>query len=141
MAIDRRGGLAPLLLAPGEFSLGLGELAQLLFPFDFESSGDQPVLGIDRAVAPFGALSLIAVPLHLPPPLCQNLVVLGLKLVSRGQGCVDRGWLDRLEHAVGNGLIDIHTTDTETMATTTSNHGRVATKITGRGTVAVIMGA
>jgi hypothetical protein len=65
-------GARSFAFTPGELGLGVLELAQALFPLAFETTGDEPVLGIDSAVAALGPLCLVPGTLGGAPPLGQR---------------------------------------------------------------------
>ena len=58
-----------LLLAQREFGLCLGELAERVLPVALKAAGDQPVLGLDLAIAPLSPVGLVFGALDLQPPL------------------------------------------------------------------------
>jgi hypothetical protein len=61
--------------AAGEFGLGVGEGLQRGVPFGFQAAGDQPVVGVDGAVAVFGATGLVSGLFELASPLVERGVV------------------------------------------------------------------
>jgi hypothetical protein len=74
-----------LTLAQGELGLRLGERGKRALPVALQAAGDQPVLGLDLAVAPFGPLGLVASTLDLQPPSRQRLIVVLLERLGRLQ--------------------------------------------------------
>jgi len=83
-------GFRPGGLAAGELGLGVGELLQGVVPFGFQAPGDQPVFRVDSPVPAFGSASLVAGLFDLASPLGQRGIVAVLKVLSGGQGGVQR---------------------------------------------------
>ena len=139
---DRRGYGAPsLLFAPGQLGFGLGQVAQALLPFGFEPAGDQAVVGIDRAVAPFGPLRSIALALDLAPPLRQGGIAIGFELLGRRERRFDRGRLDGLEQGPADRLVDLHAADSEAVDAPTLDDVLAGAVVAGRGVGAAVVGA
>jgi hypothetical protein len=99
-------GFRSARFAAGEFGVGVGELLQRLVPFGFQPAGDQAVVGVDRAVAAFGATGPIAGLLDLPAPLRQGGVVAVLEVLGGGQAGLQRGGLQRRQERLGDGGVD-----------------------------------
>src|SRR5262249_60913786 len=76
-----------LLLATRQLSLRGFERAKALLPIALEAAGNQPIVGIDGAIAPLGTACLVARPLDAEPPLLEGCLAIGLKAL----GSSDRG--------------------------------------------------
>ena len=105
-----------LMLAHGEFGLGGGELRERLLPVALQAARDEPVLGLDLAVAALGALGLVAGALDLQPPLFERRVVVGFKRLGRAQRRLDAGGSERGQQRAGDRLVDLHAADAEAPA-------------------------
>ncbi len=104
----RAGGFAA-----GEFGLGVGEGLQRGVPFGFQAAGDQPVVGVDGAVAAFGPAGLVAGLLDLAAPLRQRGVVAVLELLGGGQAGLQRGGLQRGQERLGDRGVDRRPADAQ----------------------------
>jgi len=67
--------LGSLLLAQSQLGLGLGQRPERGLPVAFQAAGNEPVLGLDLAVAALSALGLVLGTLDLQAPLAQRGVV------------------------------------------------------------------
>ena len=93
------------------------------------------MLGLDRAVAPLGALRLILGALDLQAPLLQRGVVILLERLGRGERGLDAGGGERGQQRVGDRLVDLGAADPETpLATALDEHA--ARAVVGRAVVA-----
>ena len=88
-------GRGAVLLAAGQLVLGVGQCLQRGVPLGFQAAGDQPVFGVDRPVAAFGAAGCVAGLLDLAAVLVEDGVVAGLELAGCQQAGLQRGWLER----------------------------------------------
>ena len=104
--LGRGKGRRPGGLAAGELGFGVGELLQGGVPFGFQAAGDQPVLGVDRAVAALGLDGLVAGLLDLAAVLVQRRVVAVLELLGGVQAGLQRGRLEGGEECLGDGGVD-----------------------------------
>src|ERR1019366_625586 len=102
-AAPRRGGGG---LAAGELGLGVGVLAEGLFPFGFQAAGDQPVVRVDGPVAALGPGRVVAGLLHLAVPLGEGGVVAVFELPGGGQAGLQRGGGERGQECFGDGGVD-----------------------------------
>ena len=68
-----------MLLAQRELGLGLGERAERVLPVALQAAGDEPVLGLDLAVAALRPVGLVLGALELQPPLGERGVVVVLR--------------------------------------------------------------
>jgi hypothetical protein len=91
--LGRGEGLGPGGLAAGQLGFGVGGLLQGGVPFGFQAAGDQPVLGVDGAVAALGLDGLVAGLLDLAAVLVQRGVVAVLELLGGVQAGLQRGSL------------------------------------------------
>ena len=100
-----------LLLAQRELGFGLGELAERVLPVALQAAGDEPVLGLDLAIATLGPIGLVSGALDLQPPLLQR----GVVVLFERLGCLQRGLHagrgERGEQRAGDGLVDLSAAD------------------------------
>jgi hypothetical protein len=104
-------GFRPGGFAAGEFGLGVGEGLQRGVPFGFQSASDQAVVGVNGAVAAFGAASLIARLFDLAAPLRERDVMAVLELLGGGQAGLQRGRGQRRQESLGDRGIDGRSAD------------------------------
>jgi hypothetical protein len=90
----------------GEFGLSVGAGLQRGVPFGFQAARDQAVVGVDGAVAAFGATGPIAGLLDLSAPLRERGVVAVLELLGGGQARLQRGGLQRGQERLRYGGVD-----------------------------------
>ena len=103
-----------LLFAQRELGLGLGELAERVLPVALQAAGDEPVLGLDLAIAALGSLGLVSGALDLQPPLLQRGVVVLLERFGGLQRGLHAGRGERGEQRAGDGLVDLAAADPHT---------------------------
>ena len=111
LALVRGQRARALLLAQRELGLGLGELAERVLPVALQAAGDEPVLGLDLAVAALGPVGLVSGALDLQPPLLQRGVVVLLERFGRLQRGLHAGRGERGEQRAGDGLVDLTAAD------------------------------
>jgi hypothetical protein len=99
-------GLGPGGLAAGQLGLGVGELAERVFPLGFQAAGDQPVVGVDGAVAALGPGGVVAGLLGLAAVLVQRRVVAVLDLLGGLQAGAQRHRLESGQECPGDGGVD-----------------------------------
>ena len=105
-----------LLLAQRELGLGLGELCERVLPVALQAAGDEPVLGLDLAIAALGPLGLVLGALDLQPPLLQRRVVVLLERLGRLQRGLHAGRRQRGEQRAGDRLVDLTSADPQAPA-------------------------
>ena len=90
-----------LLLAQAELGLGLGlgERPERLLAIALRPRADEPVLGLDLAVAALRTLHFISDAFDLQPPLLMRRVVIGLERLGRLQRRSDTGGGERRHKA------------------------------------------
>ena len=96
-----------LVLAQRELGLGVGELAERVLPVALEAAGDEPVLGLDLAVAALGPLGLVLGALDLQPPLLERGVVVLLERLGGVQRGLHAGGGERGQQRAGDRLVDL----------------------------------
>ena len=82
-----------------------------MLPVAFQAAGDEPVLGLDLAIAALGAVGLVLGALELQAPLFQRGVVVLLELLGRLQRGLDAGRGECGEQRAGDGLVDLSAAD------------------------------
>src|SRR5215472_3175755 len=107
----------PFAFTPGELGLGLLELAQALLPFALKTAGDKTVLGIDSAIAAFGALCLVPGTLGGEPALGERIVAIGFEPFGGGESGFKSRGSQRSENGAGNRAVDLHRADAQTIDT------------------------
>jgi hypothetical protein len=100
---QRRGACG---LAAGQLSLGVGELAERLFPGGFEAAGDQPVVWVDGQVAALGPGRVVAGLLDLALVLGQGGIVAVFELAGGLQAPIQGGGGQRGQERFGDGGVD-----------------------------------
>src|SRR5262249_16062607 len=80
-------------LATGELGHCGFERAQALFPFALEATGNQPIIGIHRAIAPLGPTRRVARSLNAKPPLLEGRFAIGLVALGTSDGGGKVDWL------------------------------------------------
>ena len=68
---------------------------QTLFPFAFETTGHETVVGIDGAITALGALRLVGGTLYTKAPLLEHRVAICLELFGGSDRGSKPGWLER----------------------------------------------
>ena len=87
-----------------------------MLPVALQAAGDEPVLGLDLAVAPLGAVGLVFGALDLQPPLLERRVVVLLERLGRLQRGLHAGRGERRQQRAGDGLVDLRAADPQTPA-------------------------
>src|SRR5262245_19986994 len=105
-------------LAAGKFGLCHVERAQALLPLALKAAGNQPIVGINGAIAPLSSARLIARPLDAEPPLLEGRLAIGLKALGSSDGGGKPRGLQRCNESARNSFVDLHATYVETEATT-----------------------
>ena len=113
-----RGGAFPNRQSAGtppfaafEFGLSLFEFAQALFPFRLEAARDEPILGLDGAIASLGALGFVARPFDGESPLFEGAVVIGLDPLGGAQRSLETSRLQGGKQSLRYRLVDLHAPD------------------------------
>jgi hypothetical protein len=127
-------------LAAGQVALRLVEFPQPSLPVGFESTRDQPILGLHRAIASFGPFGFVPGPFNGEAPLCERGVVVRFDLVRRHERGVQGRWREGREEGRGHGLVDLEPADVEAVDAAPINQVFAGAVIAGRGMAAVIMG-
>lgn len=91
------------------------ELAQPLLPFRLEASGDEAIFGFDGAITPFGPFGIVTRPFPGEGPLLEGGVVVTVELLGSAHGSLDAGGLKRVDDGAGDGLVNWHAADMETI--------------------------
>ena len=95
-----------MLFAQGELSLSFGKFAERVLPVALQAAGDEPVLGLDLAVAALGTVGLVFGALDLQPPLLERRVVVLFERFGRLQRGFDPGGGERGEERARDRLVD-----------------------------------
>src|SRR5215472_4012599 len=103
-------------LATGELGHCGFERAQALFPFALEATGNQPIIGIHRAIAPLGPTRRVARSLNAKPPLLEGRFAIGLEALGSSDGGGKLDWLECRNEGACDSLVDLDTSDVETVA-------------------------
>ena len=90
--------------------------AERVLPVALEAAGDEPVLGLDLAIAPLRPVGLVSGALDLQPPLLQRRVVVLLERLGRLQRGLHPGRRERGEQRAGDGLVDLAAADPQAPA-------------------------
>jgi hypothetical protein len=72
-----------------------------------ERAGDQAVARVDRLVAPFRQVGVVARPLDPPPPLCGDRRIALLQAGQRFERKLDRHRCDGGDQSLGNGGVEL----------------------------------
>jgi hypothetical protein len=123
-----------------EFALGLLQVSQTLLPLGFQAAGHEVILGLDRAIAAFGAVGCIPRPLDGEVPLRERRIVVGAKLGRRDERSVHGGWSECGEEGRRHRVIDLDSADREAVDAAAVDQVLARAVVTGRGLVALIMG-
>ncbi len=107
----------PGALAARQLDLGLCERSERPLPVALQPARDEPVLGLDLAVAALGALRLITGALDLQPPLPERLIVVGLERLGGDQRGLHARRGERGEQRAGDRRVDPAAADPQTPAT------------------------
>jgi hypothetical protein len=105
-----------LLLAQRELRLGCGECSERVLPVAFKAARDEPVLGLDLAVAALGTLSLIVGAVDLQPPLLERGVVILLERLGRPECGLHADGRERGQKRARDRLVDLSAADPQTPA-------------------------
>ena len=71
-----------------------------------ECAGDQAVAGVDRFVAPFRQVDVVAGPLDPPSPLCSDCLIALFQAGQRFERKLDRQRCDGGDQSLGNGVVE-----------------------------------
>src|SRR5271165_5356353 len=121
-----------LSFPPFEFRFCSGEIAQALFPLGFESACHESVFGLDRTILTLGSFGFIASAFHCQTPLTECCIVVGFELLHGQLCCFESRGRQSFEKSIGNGLIDLNTTDVQTVHSASANHILARAMISGR---------
>ena len=94
----------------------LASSRERVLPVALQAAGDEPVLGLDLAVAALGPVGLVSGALDLQPPLLQRGVVVVLERFGRLQRGLHAGGGERGEQRAGDGLVDLTAADPQAPA-------------------------
>jgi hypothetical protein len=130
----------PLPLAECKRCLGAVEFAEALLPFGFEAAGDQPVLGLDGAVATFRTRRLVLSTLVRQTPLGEVCLVILFEPLCGVQGSLEPCRLQGLEERRGNGGVDLDPADIKTIDTAAVDHVLTGAVVAGGGRAPAIVG-
>src|SRR6516164_4843175 len=112
------------LFATCKLGLGLFQFAQALLPLGLDATGDETVVGVDGAIATFGALRVVACPLDRETPLRQRAVVVGFDALRRGERGLDTERRERGKHSARRHLVDLYGADVEASTAAIANSRR-----------------
>src|SRR5215813_11478421 len=110
-------------LATGELGLCGFERAQALFPFALEAAGNQAIVGIHRAIATLGPTRRVVRSLNAKPPLLEGRFAIGLEALGSSDGGGKPDWLECRNEGARDGLVDLDTSDVETVAAAPVGNG------------------
>ena len=110
-----------------------------MFPLRFEAARDQTIVRIDRPIAAFGALRLVARALDVAPELRQGGVVIGLELCGGLQRGRQAGRGERREERRGDGRIDLAAADAQAVLTAAVDDVVAGAVIAGRAVAAAVV--
>jgi hypothetical protein len=91
LGVGRAEGLPVVALAEVKFALGLLQVPETLLPLGFQATGHEAILGLDRAIAAFGAVGVIPRSLDGEAPLRERRIVVGVELRRRHERGVQGG--------------------------------------------------
>src|SRR5215831_644159 len=120
-----------LPLTTGELGPCGFERAQALFPLALEAAGNQTIIGIDGPIAPLGPARLVTRPLDAEPPLLESRLAIGLEALGSSDGGGKFAWLKCCNEGACDGLINLDTSDIETVAATPLDDVLTATMVAG----------
>src|SRR5215831_18325964 len=103
-------------LTTGELGLCGFERAQALFPFALKTAGNQAIIRIHRAIAPLSPARRVTRPLDAKPPLLEGRLAIGLEALGSSDGGGKPDWLECRNEGARDGLVDLDTSDVETVA-------------------------
>src|SRR5215216_2923168 len=128
-----------LILTTCEFRLRRLERIEALLPRTLEAARDEPVVGIDGAIAPLGEACRVARPLDAEPPVLERGLAIHLELLGSSQRRCDLRRLERCNECAGHGVVDLHATDVETIAAAPLHEMLTGAVISGRRVTAAVM--
>ena len=130
-ALGLREHARSFLFAACELSPCGLEGAQALFPLALEATGNQSIIGIDGPIAPLGPARLVTRPLDAEPPLLESRLAIGLEALGSSDGGGKFAWLKCCNEGACDGLINLDTSDIETVAATPLDDVLTATMVAG----------
>ena len=101
-----RNGTQRLPLEIGELGLQLEQALHCVVPALLERSGNQAVARVDRLIAPFRQVGVVARPLDPPSPLCRDCLISLFQAGQRFERKLDRHRCDGGDQTVGNGVVE-----------------------------------
>ena len=104
-----------LLLPALQLCFSRGEITQPFLPFGFQPARYQSVFRLHCAILAFGTFGLIARTFYRQAPLTECRIVIRLQLPHCLFGSFDRSWRQRFQKRVRHRMIDLDTTDVETV--------------------------
>src|SRR5262249_17819740 len=115
----------------GELGFCGFERAQALFPFALKAAGNQAIIRIYRAIAPLSPARRVTRPLDAKPPLLEGCLAIGLEALGSSDGGGKPDWLECRNEGAGDGLVDLDTSDVETVAAAPVDEVLAAAMIAG----------
>ena len=101
-----RDGTQCLSLEVGQLGLQFEQPLHRIVPALLECAGDQAVGGVDRFIAPFRQVDVVAGPLDPPPPLCSDRLIALFHAGQRFERKLDRQRCDGGHQPLGNGIVE-----------------------------------
>jgi hypothetical protein len=105
---------------------------QAALPLGLNATGDEAVVGVDGAVAAFGALRLVARALNRETPLRQCTVVVGFDALGGGKRGLSTERCERGKHGARHRRVDLHSADVEAVDATAIDDALAGAVIAGR---------
>src|SRR5262249_4252319 len=118
-------------LTTGELGPCSFERGQALLPLALEATGNQAIIGIHRAIAPFGPARLVIRPLDAELPLLEGRLAIGLEALGSSDGGGKFAWLKCSNEGARDALVNRATSDIETVAATPLDDVLPATMVAG----------
>src|ERR1700756_3880277 len=140
VSLDRRDHPRPLLLAALQLKLSGLKRAQPLLPVAFEAARHQPVVGIDSAIAPLGALRFVIGSLDPEPPLLQRHFAFGFQPLSGGKSGGKSGRFQSSDEGPSDGLVNLDPANIEAIDAAVLDENLARAVVTWRGVATTIVG-
>src|ERR1700752_1906305 len=139
-SLDRRDNPRPLLLAPPQLKLSGLKPAQPLLPVAFEAARHQPVVGIDSAIAPLGALRFVIGSPAPEPPLLQRHFAFGFQPLSGGKSGGKAGRVPSSDEGPRDGLLNLDPPNIQAIDAAVLDENLARAVVTWRGVATTIVG-
>jgi hypothetical protein len=125
--------------ARGALRLGRLQGLQTLLPFPLKAARHESVLGIDGAIAAFGARDFVARSFHAETPLLECRIAIGGELLGGGESSGERGRLQSRDEGLCHSLVDLNASDVEAIDAASFDENLAGAMITGSGIASTVV--